>query len=207
MGMPVRLLPPTLVVFLFVLSLSCQPDSRTSGNEPADPTIVPVVETSIVLYAPIQRPAKQATAELCRPSTVLSRDGVWRCFTSSGPREPCFGALGAMEVICPGNPPMSSPHASTVLLESPLVGVESENQAGEAWWVETSDGRLCGFNPYGTAPVVNGERIDFWCEDGTGLLGLPEPGKVWTARQVPIPSGTQSRTAPETMVELRTVWR
>jgi hypothetical protein len=77
---------------------------------------------------------------------------------------------------------------------------------GHAWWVMTRDGRLCGFKAGGTAPVVNGLRMNYFCPDDTALIGFPTPGKVWTARQVRAIQ-TRDLTATETVVELRVVWR
>jgi hypothetical protein len=70
----------------------------------------------------------------------------------------------------------------------------------------TEDGRLCGFKAGGTAPVVNSLRMNYFCQDDTALIGFPQPGVIWTARQVPAVQ-TPDSTAIETVIELRTVWR
>jgi hypothetical protein len=77
---------------------------------------------------------------------------------------------------------------------------------GDAWWVETSDGRLCGLKAGGTAPVVNGLRMNYFCPDDTAIIGFPQEGRIWTARQVKAVQ-TPDLTAQETIIELRMVWR
>jgi hypothetical protein len=53
--------------------------------------------------------------------------------------------------------------------------------------------------------------MNYFCDDGSALIGLPAAGKVWTAEQVEfpeqywaVPAGT---VVPVKVVELRTVWR
>jgi DNA-binding CsgD family transcriptional regulator len=188
-----------------------------------------VTETEVIVYRPTNVPADREQGETCIVSGVLNRDGAWACSggRSPGLTDPCFGEEGALEVVCPGRPEPGFRGAYVLELDQPLVFAAATPVPGaptpvppdpaelsrRVWWVETADGRMCGFKAGGTAPVVNGERINFWCGDGigadpgTGLLGLPTPGKVWTARQVPlelVPAGT---IVTETIVELRTVWR
>lgn len=213
---------------LLLLALNLAFDAWSSAEElagPSAPTIVePVGETTVIVYRPASLPSDREQGEYCIASGLLPREGAWACWggRSPGLTEPCFGDPGDLEVVCPSRPEPGFPGAYVLELDEPPVAATPTSRPGaptpvppdpdalarRAWWVETADGRLCGFKTGGTAPVVNGERINFWCpDDANGLLGLPTPGKVWTARQVPlevVPAGT---VVPETIVELRTVWR
>jgi hypothetical protein len=191
----------------------------TPTSEPASPTDTPrpVEEAEVIFYRPSTPPSDHLMRDACvLPSVVLAREGVWRC--GPPPLDPCFGEVGEQEVICPGRPEPG--FGVLVELAQPLVAITLssgalEHQASQAWFVLTADGRLCGFKAGGTSPVVNGERVNFYCDDatqtfpGTGLVGLPAPGVVWTAEQVllpdtPAPPGTP---VPAGTVELRIVWR
>ena len=88
----------------------------------------------------------------------------------------------------------------------PALTVTPAPSDSHPWWVMTSDGRLCGFKAGGTAPVINGLRMNYFCPDDTALIGFPLPGAIWTARQVPAVQ-TPDFTSVETVVQLRIVWR
>jgi DNA-binding CsgD family transcriptional regulator len=216
-----------LAIGVALMQARSTPEDVRAQETPGTPEAV--TETQVIVYSPAALPADREHGENCVISHVLPRPGAWACWggRSPGRTDPCFGEEGARQLVCPGRPEPGFRGAYVLELDQPLVFATATPVPGaptpvppdpaelsrRVWWVETADGRMCGFKAGGTAPVVNGERINFWCGDGigadpgTGLLGLPTPGKVWTARQVPlelVPAGT---IVTETIVELRTVWR
>ncbi len=207
------------LLVLVLLAVGAAVDLHTRSElSTASVTPEAVVETTVITYWPVGTPTRRETGGVCSSaSVVLTREGVWRCEPPLAPAvDPCFGPPGALEVVCPLRPEPNLPDAYVLELdELPLaltpVPAQLANQAAQAWWIQTADGSMCGFQPYGTAPVVNGQRMNFWCDNDTALLGLPTPGKVWTARRVPFPRDyvpvAPGTVVPETMVELRTIWR
>jgi hypothetical protein len=126
--------------------------------------------------------------------------------------DPCFGEEGTFEVICPRRPDGDQGAVMRVRLEKPVAYATPppqalEAMASQAWWVETEDGQMCGIKAHGTTAVINGKRVNYLCDDGAGLIGLPTPGKIWTARQVMPAMPKDATSVPVTIVQLRTVWR
>ncbi len=178
----------------------------------------PVTQTKVIEFQPPTTTASTVQGGTCDVhSYFLGRDDAWRCESSTGTKDPCFGKVGDTQVDCWDHPlPVGGvpENGVTLVLDSPLVepvpGFHPTETPDRAWWMQTADGTMCGYKATGTvAAAVGGTPVTFLCDDGTGLLGLPTPGKVWTAVSVPgdiglVPPGT---VVPETIVQLRTVWR
>ncbi len=100
---------------------------------------------------------------------------------------------------------MQPDKALAIHLASPLSDVwpqPVDTPNPQPWSIETQNGHVCGMQ-LGTSGVVNGVRVNYTCDDGTGLLGYPQPGMIWTIQGVFASSGTN---VPEAVVMLKTVW-
>ena len=207
---------------LVVLAIGVVLMTARSTSEEARPPGTPeapeaVTQTDVIVFRPSTTPSKRESGGRCGTSIVLTREGAWRCTSPRAPSvDPCFGEAGATEVTCPLRPEPGYVNAYVLELDEPLVEdapppTLEARRPNQAWVVETSDGVICGFKAGGTAPGVNGERMNYFCDDGSALVGLPTAGRVWTAKQVEfpqqysaVPAGT---VVPARVVELRTVWR
>jgi hypothetical protein len=74
--------------------------------------------------------------------------------------------------------------------------------------LQLADGSICSL-AQGTSGIVNGDRVNYFCSDGKGIVGEPTQGVAWTARRVANTGGGPPNTTPvpEEVVQLKTVWR
>lgn len=154
------------------------------------------------------------------PSDGVRRPGAWRCddiVLAPGDRpvdavrDPCFGPFETNLMVCIRGIFLGF-ELTTMRLTRPLpTGIPGWPAPTRSYviWVEKSDGNMCALKSCGTSLVINGDRLNYFCTDDTGLIGDPQEGRIGTARLV---KGVQSLGAypgsqEETIVELRTVWR
>lgn len=195
-----------------------EPSAMTPATTSRTPTPGALVATQVIDLDSLSPSAVTSEGGCIGPSEVR-RPGAWRCDDRVlGPgdrpvdahRDPCFGPYNTNLMVCVRGPSRGF-EVTTMRLTRPLPTVLPFPAGARVppLWVETSDGRVCGYKFRGTSPVVNGLRLNYYCADDTGLIGHAQEGQIWTARQVKVGPDLllPNATAQETIVELRTVWR
>jgi hypothetical protein len=209
-----RVVSPTAIV-------TSTPTSFANSTAQPTGTASPLARTEVVRFEPPPDVAQSATGTCFGTSLSAPRGDAWRCSLGNEIFDPCFGAYDAMQVTCVLDPFGTRPPHVIRLLDQACV----DRLAGDircrpealppthpdepvAWGFETVNGVICRSQGGGTSAIANGERINYSCSDGTGIVGHPSAGAVWTARQVPCNCiiGSPATPVPETIVQLRKVW-
>ena len=146
-------------------------------------------ETQVIVYQPELPPGPAYKGTCFTRSISVIRPDVYRCSTeqsvaSAGGAnlfDPCFVVPGEKDILaCEPDPIKGTPGIRLVLTEPlPSEPVEAA-EPDSAWMVQLEDGTVCAFST-GATFMVDEERANYGCSDGSWLFGSLQPGTVWTA--------------------------
>lgn len=172
----------------------------------------PVTMTEVITFTPSLPDTATQDGSCWTNSLSTTRADAWRCTVDNSIYDPCFELPDQTDtLVCDADPATDQPGFPLHLTE-PLPAADIPAQAQETamvngWLVLLADGTLCNFAT-GATTGVNGERVNYLCDNKLGLLGDLQPGTVWTANQVDIVVGNNGPELKSSeTVELRTIWR
>lgn len=141
----------------------------------------------------------------CGTASFIVRGDVYRCFAGNFIRDPCyFDALASAQldrdvVLCVGSPWARSAvrlRADTLERAGPLPA------GAPPWALELASGPRCVFAE-GASNVVGGRRLNYVCDHGRFLFGVPNTSRAtWRIRVARDFNGRGMRTAA-----IRVAWR
>jgi PKD repeat protein len=172
---------------------------------PAPPAPAPAVQpTAVNVVQPTGTSgADLGMAESCGASDVLLRPGVWRCNTI----DPCFSVPGVTAyVVCDVD--LATGLGRMLNLARPLDPAAGHQDVRvSALRLDLENGATCTYQG-GATFGFQGERVNYSCDDGTWIVGQPQPGLVWTVtvgQFVSTPMPTLD-SATVTTVAVRVAW-
>ncbi|MFN8445885.1 MAG: hypothetical protein U0175_34155 [Caldilineaceae bacterium] len=175
-------------------------------------TTGPLTMTEVITFMP-PLPTTEAQDGSCWTNSIsTTRADAWRCTVENTIYDPCFELPDQPDrVVCGANPASEEPgfplHLTEPLPQANIPAQAQEMAAVNGWLVLLADGTLCNFAT-GATTGVNGERLNYLCDNGLGLLGDLSQGTVWTANQVDIVVGGNGPELKSSQtVEIRTIWR
>lgn len=183
-----RWLPPgmALAVLCFALLLGAlsfgayMPLERT----PLARAVARLEPTRVTYFYPSSVVRATASGYCWTGSLAASRSDAWRCATGNIIYDPCFELVASKSgspVICDPNPAKGQ-KGIRVNLDQPLPRAEAyKGPDTQAWQLVLANGTFCSFLT-GATGMVNKQRIDYGCSDGSVLIGLPQTGKVWMVK-------------------------
>ncbi|GCF11324.1 hypothetical protein [Dictyobacter arantiisoli] len=127
------------------------------------------------------------------------RPDAWRCIVGNTIYDPCFSALQQKSyVICDANPAGDTRGMKVTFLDSLPASTATKNTA-RPWILQLSDGTTCTFITGATA-LINGERVNYACNDQSVIPGYPKQGTIWTVRAF------HDTSKPPVIASIKTVW-
>lgn len=154
------------------------------GYTPLAKALARVQPTLVTYFYPSSEVQAKASGYCWIGSLAASRSDAWRCATGNIIYDPCFEPVASRSgslVICDPNP-ASGRKGIQVNLNQPLPRAEAFKGPGtHAWLLVLANGSFCSFLT-GATGLVNNQRIDYGCSDGSVLIGLPQTGKVWMVK-------------------------
>lgn len=175
-------------------------------------TVAPLTMTEVITFTPPLPTTTVQDGSCWTNSISTTRADAWRCTVENTIYDPCFALPDQTDTVVCGANPASEELGFPLHLTEPLPQAEIPEQAQEmaavnGWLVLLADGTLCNFAT-GATTGVNGERLNYLCDNGLGLLGDLQPDTVWTANQVDIiVGGNGPELKSSQTVEIRTIWR
>jgi hypothetical protein len=139
-------------------------------------------------------------------SDLLPSASAWRCAITGGEIfDPCVLADDGLTVICGANPASQEPGFVLELTDSlPTVDVSAKDYPG-AWLFQLGNGAICSYNQ-GASITVEGQRINYTCDDLTQLLGeIDKSSPVWTINIVTTTDDGEGTFAVETLTPMTIV--
>ncbi len=166
-----------------------------------------VDSTEVVAFSPAGVRGPDQEGYCWTESLSSNQQNAWRCMVGNRIYDPCFAPEGETGSAVCGASPIGDPYGFRLKLAQPLPERRPAAAVIRAWILELADGVTCGFLT-GASTGVGGERANYGCTDGWYILGDPQQGQVWTARQVRIEVTSQGPTLLDSAtVNVRTAWR
>ena len=161
--------------------------------------------TALVAFTPLV-PNEIRQGACYAGSDLLASSAAWRCGVTGGEVfDPCLLAADGTTVVCGANP--ATQEAGFVLQVTsalPTVDVAAKSFPG-AWLFQLGNGAICSYNQ-GATITVEGQRINYTCDDLTQLLGeIDKSGPVWTINIVTTSDDGQGNYAIETLTPMTIV--
>ncbi|MEZ4864940.1 MAG: hypothetical protein R3C14_26740 [Caldilineaceae bacterium] len=204
---PARFTPDLHALDDLISSLTVAPPASQSST-----VSQPITMTQIITFTPPLPDAPTQDGSCWTNSLSTTRADAWRCMAGNAIYDPCFTLPEqANTVVCDANPANDQPGFPLHLtkpLPAPDIPAQAQAQAAvNGWLVLLADGALCNFAT-GATTGVNGERLNYLCDDGLGLLGDLQPDTVWTANRVQIVVGSNGPELKSSeIVNIRKIWR
>ncbi|MCB0125919.1 MAG: hypothetical protein KDE58_26870, partial [Caldilineaceae bacterium] len=151
----------------------------TPPNDSAVTTTQLITATQIITFTP-PLPETAAQEGSCWTNSLSTlRADAWRCTVGNRIYDPCFALPDETDIlVCGADPSSDEPGFPLHLTEPlPIPDLPAQAQAMAAtngWLVLLGDGTLCNFAT-GATTGVNGERLNYLCAGGGGLLGDLHP--------------------------------
>ncbi len=161
--------------------------------------------TALVPFAP-PVPSEIRQGACYAGSDLLRSTSAWRCGVTGGEIfDPCVLANDGATVVCGANPATGEPGFVLELTDAlPAVALDEKVYPG-AWLFQLGNGAICSFNQ-GASITVEGQRINYTCDDLTQLLGeIDKSGPVWTINIVTTSDDGQGVYAIETLTPMTIV--
>lgn len=164
-----------------------------------------VAQTTVINFVPPSSASKQESGNCFTSSLAATRSDAWRCMTGNEILDPCFSVPNTTSyVICVPNPTDASTFIQLNLTQ-PLPAAEPVPAETHPWFLQLADGTICNFFT-GATGGVNGERINYGCNDGWDIVGLPTTGTVWTVKEVQLAPRSLNVLQSAT-VQVATAWQ
>ncbi|GHO78631.1 hypothetical protein KSD_64020 [Ktedonobacter sp. SOSP1-85] len=154
------------------------------GYTPLARAVARVEPTLVTYFYPSSTVQATASGYCWIGSLAASRSDAWRCATGNIIYDPCFEPVASKSgslVICNPNPATGQKGIRVNLNQPPPRAEAYKGQGTQAWLLVLANGSFCSFLT-GATGLVNNQRIDYGCSDGSVVIGLPQTGKVWMAK-------------------------
>lgn len=194
------------------LFLALMADGGIYELEPLPGAEAAVERTKVIVYeATVSEDTDVRSGSCFAPAlTVNGRDDAWRCMLDNEIQDPCF-TVGASRVLCGVDPTEANPGFVLELTE-PLPDPLLDDDAPQQYWLlELADGTVCNFATGASAVSAAGERVNYLCSNGGGILGHVVEGELMTAHLIADPARAQnedfSAEADVEAMAIRRAWR
>ena len=171
------------VLFLVVASGAAALETKTDRYTPFDTTGEIRSDLNVT----------DLSGECWTSSSILGRDGAWRCVTGNSLRDPCFESPIESDILICARSPWDT---SVVRLEASLDYDDFWTWKGGSWALKLTNGTKCHYVT-GATTAVKGRRLNYFCgKNGKGpyLFGNPDKSSaLWRIRMSKSPSGRGMR--------------
>jgi len=144
------------------------------------------MSTQVIAYVP---PLPAETRDGSCWTNFLNSSYSWSCFVGENNiYEPCLTAADGQTIVC-NIDPLNESQQFALNLTEPLPTPEPARPdaplSQEVWLLQLEDGVICGLLS-GTSIGFDDKRVNYGCQDGTDILGDPQPGPLWTAQRITV---------------------